>query len=327
MNQWDFDLFFTEALLERLRSSLSELEIIREYDRESLDWQKVLADTKAGILFTSWTTPFLPEGLPLEELSLKYVCHLPGSVRNRVPKKLIEQGLLVTNWGNSVSRTIAECGLMLILASLRKLPEFNDSMHREKAWNHTREDQFSLFERRVGLHGFGRISQDLAELLKPFTNKVKAYSPSVPDELLEKHGVKRANDLDSLFADSDIVVELAAMTERNRNIVKEKHLRMLPKNGVFVNIGRAGVVEEEALLKVAQEGHLRIGLDVYHKEPLPEDSPLRGLANVILLPHLAGPTIDRMQDSCLLAAENVERYCRGEDLEAQITAEQYDSMT
>jgi phosphoglycerate dehydrogenase-like enzyme len=127
-----------------------------------------------------------------------------------------------------------------------------------------------------------------------------------------------------LFATSEIVVELAAATPETYNLVKEAHLRLIPEGGVFVNVGRGCVVDEAGLLRVAREGNLQIALDVFETEPLPVDSPFRGLPNVTLLPHLGGPTRDRRRDAGALALKNLRAYLRGEPQEAVVTLEVYD---
>ena len=133
--------------------------------------------------------------------------------------------------------------------------------------------------------------------------------------------------LEQLFSTSDVVVELAAATPDNQHLVKEEHLRMIPEGGVFVNVGRGCVVEEAALIRVAREGRIQIALDVFEQEPLPPDSPLRGLPNVTLLPHLGGPTRDRRRDSGQLALRNLRAFLRGEPLEAVVTRDTYERST
>jgi phosphoglycerate dehydrogenase-like enzyme len=124
-----------------------------------------------------------------------------------------------------------------------------------------------------------------------------------------------------------VIVELAAATPDNHHIVTERHLRMIPEGGVFVNVGRGCVVDEVALARVAREGKLQIALDVYEQEPLPKDSLLRGLPNVTLLPHLGGPTRDRRQDSGALALKNLRAFLCGEPQEAVIDLDIYDRST
>jgi phosphoglycerate dehydrogenase-like enzyme len=176
----------------------------------------------------------------------------------------------------------------------------------------------------VGIHGFGSISQCLVPMLRPFTSRIQAYSPSMPDTIFPSLGVKRLASLEELFAESDVVVELAAATPENYHVVTESHLRLIPEGGVFVNVGRGCVVDKEGLLRVAREGRLQIALDVFEQEPLPADSPLRGLPNVTLLPHLGGPTRDRRRDAGVLALKNLRAFLRGEPLDAIVTLEVYD---
>jgi phosphoglycerate dehydrogenase-like enzyme len=86
-------------------------------------------------------------------------------------------------------------------------------------------------------------------------------------------------------------------------------------------------VDEAALAQVAKDGKIQIALDVFEVEPLPKDSPLRGLPNVTLLPHLGGPTRDRRRDSGRLALNNLRAFLNGQPLEAVVSLDVYDRST
>ncbi len=289
------------------------------------DWVRLWRGSPADILISAWQTPSLNSALRQADLkSLRYVCHVAGSVRSLVPRELIEGGLLVTNWGGSISDTVAECTLMLILMALRRASYWAGAMHRDRAWKNGNTVAESLLGRRVGIHGFGSISQCLVPMLRPFTSQIQAFSPKMPDAIFSNLGVKRLPWLEDLFAESDVVVELAAGTPENYHLVTEKHLRMIPEGGVFVNVGRGCVVDHEGLVRVAREGRLQIALDVFEKEPLSADSPLRGLPNVTLLPHLGGPTRDRRRDAGAFALKNLRAFLDGKPLDAVVTLEVYD---
>jgi phosphoglycerate dehydrogenase-like enzyme len=292
------------------------------------DWQRILREEPASILVSAWQTPPLPPELPVgDNGSLRYVCHLAGTVRKLIPRDLIARGLLVTNWGDSISATVAECALMLTLMALRRASYWAVAMHREGAWKDSKTFAQSLIGRRVGLHGLGAIGQRLVPMLRPFTDRIQAYSPRIPDPTFARLNVARAQSLEGLFSTSDIIVELAAATPGNQHTVTEALLRRIPDGGVFVNVGRGSVVDEGALARVAREGRLHVALDVYEQEPLPADSPFRGLPNVTLLPHLGGPTRDRRQDSGALALQNLRAFQRGEPLQALVSLEVYDRST
>jgi phosphoglycerate dehydrogenase-like enzyme len=320
--------FFPGSLLGELERLLPGSRRIRLPLATPDDWLRVWHDSPEEILVSAWKTPSLNSALPPADLkSLRYICYLAGSVRKLIPRELIEQGLVVTNWGNSISPTVAECTLLLMLMALRRAAYWSVAMHRDGAWKDANFYTESLLGRRVGLHGFGSISQCLVPMLRPLTANIQAYSPSVPDAVFADLGVKRLTSLDELFATSDVVVELAAATPGNQHIVTERHLRLIPDGGVFVNVGRGSVVDTDGLVRVAQEGRLQVALDVYEQEPLPGDSPLRGLPNVTLLPHLGGPTRDRRRDSGVLALKNLRAYLHGEPLEAVVNLEVYDRST
>ena len=105
----------------------------------------------------------------------------------------------------------------------------------------------------------------------------------------------------------------------------ERLLRLMPPGAAFVNVGRGKVVDEDALLRVAREGRIQVGLDVFATEPLPADSGFRGLPNAVLLPHIAGPTLERRRDAGTHALENLRAYAEGRPLKAVITPEVYDA--
>ncbi|CAN5530367.1 hydroxyacid dehydrogenase [soil metagenome] len=288
-----------------------------------------LAESSAEVLVSCWATPPLPEDLPVGgDGQLRYVCHLAGSVRSLVPRALLERGLRVTNWAGSVSRTVSECALLLILSALRRSSYWALAMHREGKW----KDKYtvvteSLFGRQVGLHGFGAIARELVQLLKPFNVSISTYSPNVDDATLACFGVTRCASLEALFSSSDIIVELAASTPQTYRSVNEEILRLIRPGGVFVNVGRGAIVDEAALARVAAEGKIQVALDVFEVEPLPAESPLRGMENVTLLPHLGGPTKDRRRDCGELGYLNLRRYLEGKPMEGEITLEIYDLST
>ncbi len=287
-------------------------------------WPGCLAARKPEVLVTCWRTPPLPDVLPA---TLRYVCHLGGSTRALITRRHLEHGLIVTNWGDSISRTVAEGALALILGALRRTGQWALRLHGEKKWRSDGDRVESLFERRVGLHGFGFVARELVRLLRPFGNPVSVVAPEDQAPLLRAHGVHAAPSLEALFADNDIVVELAPLTAATRGSVTERHLSLMAPGALFVNLARGPIVDEAGLLRVAREGRLLIALDVFHQEPLPADSPLRGLPNVTLSPHVAGPTNDRRRDAGAFALRNLRAYRDGRPVEAVVTQEVYDHAT
>jgi phosphoglycerate dehydrogenase-like enzyme len=322
--------FLPPKVREQLEALPLEKKWIRLPMESAEEFHQILLDSNAVALMAAWSCPRLPDDLPVGEGGLEYIGYFPGSIRKKVPRILLEKGLKVTNWGNTISRTISECGLLLTLSAMRRASHWSVAMHREGGWKQGLQTVTqSLFERRVGIHGFGNIAQQMIPLLRPFGVSISAFSPSVPDEIYQEFDVKRSTSLEELFSENDVIIELAPYHERNHHIVTEALLRSIPEGGAFINIGRGAVVDEEAMIRVAKDriDDLQLGLDVYETEPLAVDSPLRGMPNVALLPHIAGPTKDRRCDSAALAIENMGRFARGEEIPDTITPEQYDRST
>jgi phosphoglycerate dehydrogenase-like enzyme len=126
-----------------------------------LDLVNLLQSSKSEVLITGWGSPKLPGNFLLECPTVCYVCHLTGELRWLMPRSLIEEGLLVSNWGNSITDTIAEAALFMILACLRRAVETQMHMHLKAAWREEIGEPRSLFGRRVGLHGLGNIARNL----------------------------------------------------------------------------------------------------------------------------------------------------------------------
>lgn len=318
--------FFPTPLFDELRALVPNFRMVDPSDFDDAHFARELESTNPDIVLGCWKTPTLPPTLPSR---LKYVCYLSGSVRKLVCRQHIERGLRVTNWGGSIARTVAEAALLQALACLRNLSHWTIEMHRPGSgtWKNGITDARSLFGRRVGIHGFGPVARELVRLLKPWGCSIAVFAPDVSIAVATAYGVTRAATLEALFGENEILIELAPLIPETTGIVTEQVLRLIPEGGVFINVGRGAVVDENALLRVATEGKIGVGLDVYTTEPLPEDSGFRKLPRVLLTPHVAGPTIDCYPDAGAFALKNLRAYVNGRPLEAVVTPEIYDQIS
>lgn len=324
LTETDFDHFFPDEGRTRLEAMLPGR---RPWPMglKGDAWAEWLRAERIEIVVSGWSTPRLPETTSC----LRAVCHVGGSVRNLVPRALMEKGLVVTNWGDLAARSVAEAALHLTLCALRRTPHFIKMMTADaRAWPvmplHTR----TLFGRRVGIHGFGGVARALIALLRPFGCHISAYSEGVPTEIYAWLDVRRADSLDALFAGSDVLIEAEGLTPATSGVVDERRLGLLPEGAVFVNVARGGLVaDEEALARVAEARGLRLALDVYREEPLPTDSPLRELHEAFLQPHLAGPTDDEAVRAGFRLLENLARVLAGEVPADVVSLAAYDRAT
>ncbi len=315
-------------------AAIEELEglgtVVRADDLDGKDsdaFGERIARAGAGILVTCWGSPKLTLAAYGKNPQLKYMVHLAGTVRPYVEREAIEAGLLVTNWGTSIARTVAEAALMMILSALRRTTFFQFEIHHRKGWRSKDVGTKSLFERRVGLHGLGAISRELVTLLKPFGARVEAYSPHAPDEVFERLGVHRQASLKGLYAANDVVSVHASNTPENRHVVDAGILGAMKDGAVLVNTARGAIVDTDALVAELKKGRIHASLDVFEEEPLPADHPLRGLENCQLIPHCGGPTPDRRVDMGRQGLRNIKRFLAGKPVEFVVAPERYDLIT
>jgi len=167
----------------------------------------------------------------------------------------------------------------------------------------------------LGIVGLGGIGSEVARRAKAFGMRVLAVRrrPDRPSPFAEE--VRGSDALPWLLAESDFVALCTALTPQTRHLIAEPELRQMKPTAYLINIGRGGLVDEAALIAALQEGRLAgAGLDVFEREPLPPDSPLWDMPNVLVSPHLAGSSPRSHARLMELFCENLRRYLAGEEL-------------
>lgn len=203
--------------------------------------------------------------------------------------------------------SMAEATVTLILAALYDL----NGSQRQLAENTARPPRpraRMLSGKTVGLIGFGRIAQSVAERLSTWNCRLLT-TVRTPRAL---PAFVSAVPLEQLLAESDIVVVLTALTAETRHLLNAERLAAMKPNVVFVNVARGNIVDEAALVALARERpQMRLALDVFEVEPLPPESPLRSIPNAILTPHALGHTQETIDRLPAVLVENVERVMAG----------------
>jgi D-2-hydroxyacid dehydrogenase (NADP+) len=168
-----------------------------------------------------------------------------------------------------------------------------------------------LGESTVGIIGFGGVGQAIGSRIEALGGRV------LPLRRGDGPGV-----LDDILSTADAVVLTLPETEETRGLLGAERLELLRPGAVFINVARGAVVDEGALIRLLEAGRIRgAGLDVFAHEPLPSDSPLWGLPNVLLTPHVSAVTRSYWERELKLIVENLGRLSRGETLINQVSAE------
>jgi D-3-phosphoglycerate dehydrogenase len=212
-----------------------------------------------------------------------------------------ELGIAVGNVPEYGHEEISNHAIALLLGLSRKLFAFDAAVRRGSGIP-APQSVARLSRRTLGLVGYGRIGRRVAEKARAFGLDVVAYDPyadTADVELLE---------LDELLRRADILSLHVPLTPETRHMIGARELAMLAPGSLVINIGRGGLLDEDALVAALQSGHIAgAALDVTEIEPLPLSSPLLDAPNVILTPHVAWVSDVALSDLKRLTAENALR--------------------
>ena len=203
--------------------------------------------------------------------------------------------------------SMAEATIMLILACLYDLPGKAQALRR--GMQSASENARMLQGKTLGLLGYGRIAGAMVERLLPWNLRFLATTPRPPSDAPAVEFV----DLERLLRESDVLCVLATLNAQTRDLLDSRRLAMTRAGSSLVVVSRGGIVNERALFVLAKAGHFaRIALDVFEEEPLPLDSPLRTLDNVILTPHAIGHSRETHERLPLAGVESIRRVLAGQ---------------
>jgi phosphoglycerate dehydrogenase-like enzyme len=220
------------------------------------------------------------------------------------------RGVTVTNSSGAAAPSIAQTVMLYLLALGRELPRMTRSQVARR-WDPIASHD--LHGMRLGIVGLGAIGSEVARLAAAFGMDVVGLRRSVRgDEACETWAHDRFGEL---LARSDAIAVTAPLTVDTRGLFDSDAFAAMRPGAWFVNVGRGEIVDEAALVDALVDEHLGgAGLDVFASEPLPADSPLWMLPNVIITPHSSGST-DRTHDRAVdLFVENFRRHTDGDTL-------------
>lgn len=234
---------------------------------------------------------------------LKVVARAGVGVDNIDVEAAKRRGVEVVNTPSANVHSACEHAIALLLSAARNVPAANASTH-SGAWERSRFQGVEIYGKTVGVVGFGRVGELFAERMRAFGTDVIATDPYADPEAAQRLGV-RLVALDELVATADFVSIHVPKTSETTGLFNEAVLSGAKPGQIIVNTSRGGVIEEHALAEALREGPIRAaGIDVFESEP-PQNSPLIGLPNVVLTPHLGASTSEAQHRAGVEAAEAV----------------------
>ena len=261
------------------------------------------------ILTMRFQTDFKNTGLLDAAHKLRFISIWGTRPRVVDMKRARARGVSVSVTPGAGSPSVAEHTMMMVLALAKQLP-FQGPAMRAGAWE--RAQGVELLGKSLSLIGFGHIGSKVVPMARGFGMDVLAWSKNMTAERAAKEGACAASLAGCMLADF-VTIQLH-VTPETRGIISRDRIAQMKTTAFLINTSRAALVDMDALFEALRERRIAgAGLDVFEPdEPLPGDSPLRALDNVILTPHVAAHTEGAVAREARISVDNVAAYVRGE---------------
>ena len=281
------------------------------------------------ILVGGWGCNVLDDALLIRMPKLRLLAYAAGSVKHTVTPATWERGILVSSAAAANAVPVAEftfaAVVMIAKDVFRAREQLRETRGRAAVTSSGPSGVVGTRGLRIGIIGASTIGRLVIERLATLDAEVAVSDPYLDEERAHALGVTPM-ELDELFAWSDIVSVHAPELPSTRRLVDADRLARLHDGAWLINTARGSLVDTDALTRECATGRLNAFIDTPDPEPLPADSPLYVLPNVVLTPHIAGSLgneISRMGD---LAVAEVRRFLAGEPLHHQVRAEDLDRI-
>lgn len=306
------------------------MRVVLCYPIENCHFQQILAACPPGTEVIDAGQERIAEELPVADIfcghakvpvpwpavvrggRLRWIQSSAAGLDHCLVPEVIASDIVVSSASGLFADQVAEQTLALLLGLLRGLPTFFRAMQKREFIRRPTRD---LARATVGIVGLGGNGTRIAEVLRPLKTRTIAtdmftdQTPPCVDEL------RHADQLDWLLAESDIVILAVPLNAHTEGMIAAGEIARMKPGAILINVARGPVVKEADLVAALQSGHLfGAGLDVTEVEPLPADSPLWELPNVIITPHVGAQSRWRADDTTNLICENLRRYFSGRKL-------------
>ena len=312
-------LFCTDTVRDRYRGQIERaapgIEIVALRGADTVpetDLERITIAFFSGDAWPERAAPFISTALHAP--NLRWLHTFSAGVDSPVFAEFVRRGARLTNSSGSSSRPIAQTVALMILALSRDMPAWLRAQQRHEWQPHTGVEVEGA---NLAVIGMGPIGEETARLGQAFGMNVigcrRTVSGSEPCE------TRTFDALPELLAWADYVVLALPLTDDTAGLIGADQLASMKPTARLINVGRGGLVDEPALIDALQSGRLGgAGLDVFAVEPLPSDSPLWDMPNVIVTPHNSGSTELANERAVEIFVDNLGRLVRDESLRNEV---------
>lgn len=277
---------------------------------KTLDRARLLALASGADVMVGWN---VPREVVARAGRLRWIHSTAAGVDQLLHPEVIERGILLTGSSGIHALSISEHVLALALAHSRRLPQ---AIRHQVArrWDRASTIGWELAGQTMGILGLGAIGQSLATRAAALGMRVIG-TKRTPGPLPGVERILGPDGLDEVLSAADVLVIILPLTSATRGVIGARELALMKPSAFLINVARGAIVQEAALIDALRAGRLAgAGLDVFEREPLPQDSPLYGMEQVIITPHVSGAVPGYYDRAIPLFCENLRRYVAGEPL-------------
>jgi len=310
-------VYITRRIPEKALEIIARRCEYRMWDREDDPVPREVLESEVGDVEGLFTllTERVDERLLDRAPKLKIVANMAVGFDNIDVAACARRGIVVTNTPGVLTETTADLAFALMVAAARRVTEAERFLRdgKWKTWSPMLLCGVDIYGATLGIIGLGRIGQAVARRARGFSMRV-LYTSQRRDTGLEAELGVEWRDFDDLLRESDFVSIHVPLTEKTRGMIGKRELSLMKPTAVLVNTSRGAVVREQDLIEALRDRRIfAAGLDVFETEPLPKDSALLELDNVVLLPHIGSASIATRAEMAVMAANNLVRVLHGEE--------------
>lgn len=297
-------------IIQKYLGEIYHIKFAESYDRQE---QLALA-AEADFLWVGWPSVDAEMISMSPRLRLVHKCGVGVDKIDLAAAK--EKGVKVFLTGGINAVPVSEMTLLLILAVLRHLTYASLSF-RDGKWIQTELKGMNqhLTGKTVGIVGMGNIGKNLVKLLKGFECRVLYHDVKRPDRETETALGIIYRPFEDLLTECDVLTLHAPLTPDTASMINSRTLAIMDKNSILINTARGELIDEQSLIEALTNGVIAgAGLDVFSKEPLDAESPLRTMNNVVLTPHIAGTTLNNMSSRAIRITKNLDAFINGGEI-------------
>lgn len=240
--------------------------------------------------------------------NLEAIASISVGYDNYPVDELNRRGILLCNTPDVLTETTADTGFLLIMSTARRAIELAEMVRQGRWTQNIGKEWFGsdVHGKTLGMVGMGRIGAAIAKRGALGFNMNVLYSMASPKPELEKSLGAQRLELDALLEQADIICVTVPLTEQTEKLIGAAQFARMKPGAIFINVARGKVVDEAAMIQALDDGTLHAaGLDVFETEPLPADSPLASMSNVVALPHIGSATHETRTAMAQRAVDNI----------------------